>query len=169
LQRQSGQAAVEWVALLLLAALTLGAAAALRGPGEDHGLGSLVAKRIACAAKRTEAAKSCAGRSTSSTEGHALAPVAGEAAPRAPAPAPRVPVWPPAVDAPPSSGRVVDAFRRLRGVSRVARHAWIVCLGYRRWRNEIANPSLPTETVPLDEALAIANTCLNPYAFLTED
>jgi hypothetical protein len=150
--RQSGQATVEWVGLVLLAALILGAAAALRSPGEEPGPGSLVAERIVCAAKGTTA-DSCAG----------------EAAPPAVRPPPRAPARPAPVEAPPSPARVADAFRRLRGVGHVARHAWIVCLGYRRWRYELEHPLAPTEALPLDEALAIANTCLNPYAFLTED
>ncbi|MGH2715530.1 MAG: hypothetical protein ACRDM7_16900, partial [Thermoleophilaceae bacterium] len=65
--------------------------------------------------------------------------------------------------------RAVDAFRRLRGVARVGRHAWIFCLGYRRWRYELGHPSAPTEALPLGEALAIANDCLNPHSYLFED
>ncbi|HEV3378898.1 MAG TPA: hypothetical protein VG126_16625, partial [Thermoleophilaceae bacterium] len=44
---ERGQAALEWVALALLAALVLTAAAALSGREEDRALGALVAKRIA--------------------------------------------------------------------------------------------------------------------------
>ena len=50
----------------------------------------------------------------------------------------------------------------------VARHAWIVCLGYRRWRYELEHPLAPTEPLPLVDALEILNNCLNPYAFLTD-
>jgi hypothetical protein len=71
---------------------------------------------------------------------------------------------------PPASGPpAVQAFRRLRGVADVARHTWIVCLGYRRWRYELDHPMAPTESLPLDEALGIANSCLNPYDYLLED
>jgi hypothetical protein len=82
-------------------------------------------------------------------------------APR-PAPAPRGP-------ASRLPARAVDAFRRLRGVTTLARRAWIVCLGYRRWRYELAHPLPPTQALPLDDALAIANECLNPYAFLLDE
>jgi hypothetical protein len=51
----------------------------------------------------------------------------------------------------------------------VAQRAWIVCLGYRRWRYELAHPRAPTQALPIGDALAIANECLNPYAFLLED
>jgi hypothetical protein len=94
----------------------------------------------------------------------ALAGAAFFAAPRPPGAAPDP------ADSPrraPAS-RAVDAFRRLRGVANVAQRAWIVCLGYRRWRYELAHPRLPTEALPLREALDIANECLNPYAFLLE-
>jgi hypothetical protein len=51
----------------------------------------------------------------------------------------------------------------------LARRAWIVCLGYRRFRYELEHPRLPSEAMPLAEALDIANGCLNPYAFLAEE
>jgi hypothetical protein len=48
----------------------------------------------------------------------------------------------------------------------IARHAWVVCLGYRRWRHELDHPRAPTEPIPLRDALQIVNGCVNPYAFL---
>jgi hypothetical protein len=76
----------------------------------------------------------------------------------------------PVVAPPPASTpRAVDAFRRLRGIEDVAKHTWIVCLGYKRWRYELENPSAPNEALPLDEALSIVNGCLNPYDYLLED
>ena len=155
---------MEWVALVLLAALVLTAAAALASPSKDPELGHRIAKRIARpAAIPAAAARGLAEAPSGAASGPA--PAAGAPAPAAgaPAPAPRVPA--PATPEP----RAVDAFRRLRGVGQVARHAWVVCLGYRRWRYELEHPSAPTESLPLSEALAILNDCLNPHDYLLED
>ena len=144
---------MEWVALALLAALVLGGAAAALGSGaeSDQGLGRAVAKRIAAAPRALGAAD-------------AAAPVRRDPAARR---APSLPAAPLSKTRTPRT-RAVDAFRRLRGVTSIARRAWIVCLGYRRWRYELAHPLPPTQALPLRDALAIANECLNPYAFLLE-
>jgi hypothetical protein len=68
-----------------------------------------------------------------------------------------------------SPARAAGAFQALRGVAYVAKRAWIVCLGYRRYRYEVEHPRLPTETMPTEEALDIANECLNPLGFLVGD
>jgi hypothetical protein len=151
---EGGQATVEWVALLLTAALVLGAGAALAGREADRGLGEEVAERIS----RTAA-------------GAAPGPAAAAPPPERIAPTPARVAPPPTRSAPPpaSGPRAVQAFRRLRGVADVARHTWIVCLGYRRWRYELDHPMAPTESLPLDEALGIVNSCLNPYDYLLED
>ena len=148
---EEGQATVEWVALVLTAALVLAAGAALAGREGDRGLGEEVAERISRTAAGT----------ARSPDAAALAPErAAPLATRAASPA----------SAPPASApRAVDAFRRLRGVADVARHTWIVCLGYRRWRYELEHPMAPTEALPLDEALGIVNTCFNPHGYLLED
>jgi hypothetical protein len=142
---ESGQAAVEWVALVLLAALVLTAGAALSGREDDRELGQLVAKRLVGGPGDLSRARS------------GPTPAARVGAP----PAPRVSA--------PAAPRGVQAFRRLRGAGEVARRAWIVCLGYRRWRYELEHPSAPNEALPLGEALSIANTCLNPHDYLIED
>jgi hypothetical protein len=149
---ESGQATVEWVALVLLAALVLGAAAALAGRGEDHGLGEALAKRI------TGAAAAAPGSGPP-----AAAPGSGAVGPR------RVTVPPRSRAAPRArslGSRAADALRRLRGVAGVAKHAWIVCLGYERWRHELEHPSAPTEALPVDVAVSIVNTCFNPHDYL---
>jgi hypothetical protein len=176
--RESGQATVEWVALVLVAALVLTAAAALSSRDSDRGLGRLVAKRITQAPR--EVGRATAGIAPApagiepATAGVAPAPGGVARSPSAAAP----PASAPRAAAPPASAPqapahhpppAVDAFRRLRGVAQVAKHAWIVCLGYRRWRYELAHPSAPTEALPLREALAIANECLNPYGYLVEE
>ena len=52
---------------------------------------------------------------------------------------------------------------------KLVRRAWIVCIGYQRFRYELEHPRAPNEVMPLEEAIDIANGCLNPYAFLVED
>ena len=152
---EGGQATIEWVALVLTAALVLGAGTALAGREADRGLGEEVAERISRTASGVGGAPAGAVARRASS-----APAAARAS--APANAPRA-------SAPPPAPRAVDAFRSLRGVADVARHTWIVCLGYRRWRYELEHPMAPTESLPLDEALGIANSCLNPYDYLLED
>lgn len=68
-----------------------------------------------------------------------------------------------------SPARAAAAFRTLRGVTDVAKKVWIVCLGYRRYRYEVEHPRAPTEAMPLEEALDIANECFNPLGFLAGD
>ena len=163
---EGGQATVEWVALVLAAALVLAGAGALAGREADRGLGEEVAKRIATTARGGGAA--AAGpvaavrnrpisrrfrtRSGAALQGEAAAPERG-AAPPAPSP----------------GSRAVGAFRSVRGVADVAKHAWIVCLGYERWRHELEHPSAPTEALPVDVALSIVNTCFNPHDYLLEE
>ena len=144
---QRGQATVEWIGLVLGVALVLGALlGGVRGAGgEDTELGEAVAKRITCAARDL-----CA----SGSDG--LAPRAGSGARRRAVR--RRPAHP--------RSKAADAFQRLRGVSGVARYAWIACLGYRGWRYEVTHPRTLRESMSIEEALDIANTCLNPLAFL---
>jgi hypothetical protein len=150
----SGQATIEWVGVVLVAALVLGALAASRGPARDHELGTELAKRISCAAAGAACAKAPLRRSRDRPAGAGTLP-------------------PP----PPAGGRnqqtraakAVDAFRRLRGVGQLTKRIWIACLGYRRFIYERDHPRAPTEAMPLEEALEIANVCLNPLAFLGDD
>jgi hypothetical protein len=150
---EGGQATVEWAGLVLLVVLALAGLVALsalrpgRAPASDRGLGEVVAERFTCAARGA-----CGG-----------------------APAPRVLPAPPAPVVAGMSARgvtrarAIDALRRLRSAgSRLVRRAWIVCLGYRRFRYELEHPLAPNEVMPLEEAIDIANGCLNPYAFLVE-
>jgi predicted flap endonuclease-1-like 5' DNA nuclease len=164
---ESGQGTVEWVALVLLAALVLGAGAAFAARESERGLGEVVAKRIA----RGPSGLDLAGRAAA-----APAPptprAPGSLAPRAPAslaPGARARATPRA-SAPraPASG-AADDLRGIRGIGSVARHAWIGCLGYQRWRYERENPIAAIEGLPVGEALGIVNDCLNPHSYLLED
>jgi hypothetical protein len=143
---EGGQATVEWVALVLVAALVLGAAAAFAGREADPGVGEAVAKRITKAAR-----------------GVGRAPARAPARRAAPLPAP------PAPSPPGFLTRAVGFAGGLAGIGGVAKHGWIVCLGYQRWKRDLEHPSAPTEPLPVDEALSMVNTCFNPHDYLLED
>lgn len=152
---QRGQATVEWIGLVLVAALALGALlGGVRGAvKQDTGLGEAVAKRITCAAR--DLCRSGAGAGGSRV-----------GAPDARAPRVRAGVGPRRTRPQSARSKASDAFQRLRGVAGVARYAWIACLGYRGWRYELEHPRTPREGMSIREALDIANSCLNPLAFL---
>jgi hypothetical protein len=143
---EHGQATIEWTGLVLLAAVAMAALTALVPRVDGRGLAESLTHAITCAARG-----GCAARPPP--------PLARRSAPR-PAPPAR-----PAVPA----GRAAAAFQALRGVAEVAKRAWIVCLGYRRYRYEIEHPRMPTEAMPMEEALDIANECVNPLGFLAGD
>jgi hypothetical protein len=152
---EGGQATVEWAGLVLLVLLALAALGALSGlrpgraPASDRGLGEVVAERFRCAARGA-----CGGAPAPRAAGLRPAPAVSG-------------VGPPAGI---TRARAIDALRRLRSVgSKLVRRAWIVCIGYRRFRYELEHPLAPNEVMPLDEAIDIANGCLNPYAFLVEE
>jgi hypothetical protein len=149
MQGEAGQASVEWAGVVLLVMLGLAALGAVSGrPASERGLGEALAGRLTCAARGA-----CGG-----------AP-----APRAAA-APTVPPVTGAAGGGVSQARAVDALRRLRSLGmKLVRRAWIVCIGYRRFRYELEHPRAPNEVMPLDEAIDIANGCLNPYGFLVEE
>ena len=143
---EEGQATVEWAGLVLLVVLVLGVLGAVSGLRPGRALGEVVAERFACAV-RGACGKAPAPRAVS--PGPAVAGVGVRGITRA---------------------RAIDALRRLRSVgTKLVRRAWIVCIGYRRFRYELEHPRAPNEVMPLDEAIDIANGCLNPYSFLMED
>jgi hypothetical protein len=147
---EGGQATVEWVALVLAAALVLAGAGALAGSEADRGLGEAVANRISGAAGGVGVAVPSTRAAPQLTR---AAPPPVRAAPAPPSPAPRA----------------ADAFGGVRGVADAAKHTWIVCLGYERWRHELEHPTEPTKAPPVDALLDIANTCFNPYDYLLEE
>ena len=162
---EGGQATVEWVALVLMATLVLGATAASAGRQADRGLGEEVAKRITKAARSVGSVEAGAGAA-------APAPGAGAAAPAPGTPGPGAADPPPlrgSASPLPSLPRGFALAGTLAGIGGVAKHAWIVCLGYERWKHELEHPSAPTEPLPVDVALSIVNTCFNPHDYLLED
>jgi hypothetical protein len=144
---EHGQATVEWTGLVLLVAVALGALATLVPRVDGRSLGGAVAHAITCSARGGCAAERGAPRLLERAERAGLRPAR------------------PRVSAPRTSAQV----QALRGVREVAKRAWIVCLGYRRFRYERDHPRAPMEGMPVDEALDIANDCLNPFSFFGED
>jgi hypothetical protein len=152
---EAGQATAEWVAIVLLVTLALAALAALRPAGGDARLGEALTIRI------SETAAAAAGTATTATTA-ATAGAGTGAALRGPGGI--------GARGAPGGAKLVAAFRTLRAAGRVlVRRAWIVCLGYRRFSYELEHPRLPNQAMPLAEAVDIANGCLNPYAFVTEE
>jgi hypothetical protein len=137
---ERGQATVEWIGLVLGVALLLGAAAAggreEKGESAD-GLGEAVAERIVCAAK------GACGAGAPGAE-------VGRGAPR------RAPSRRPSPPAPPRSHAGIG--------SGVAKRAWFLCLGYRRWQYD--REHAPFQRVPLRETVKTVNECVNPLSFL---
>ena len=154
---ERGQATVEWIGLVLGVALLLGAVAAggrEAAKGESaEGLGDAVAERIVCAAKRSCGAGVAGGRLGDAPERRgggeleAFGGRRGGAPSRQPAPA--------------------SALRRHAGLAEgVAKRAWFLCLGYRRWKYDREHPRSPLEGVPLRETVKTLNECVNPLSFL---
>jgi hypothetical protein len=145
---------------VLVVALVLGALGALFPAGRDDGLGEALAGRIT-------------GRAVAVEVPVPGTPVGKRAPPRS-LPQGRVgargTAGPPAARSAATRAQRLVAFRTLRAAGRIlVRRAWIVCLGYRRFRYELKHPRLPNEPMPLEEAVEIANGCLNPYAFVEEE
>lgn len=153
-----GQATIEWTGLALFVALVLGTLATLAPRVDGRGLGSTVSNAITCGARG-----GCEGRSPSPTVGRALRSVRPEDA--AAAEHRRVAPVRSAV----SAERAGAAFHALRGVREVAKKVWVVCMGFRRYVYEREHPRIPSEPMPLEEAVDIADECFNPVGFLSGD
>ena len=153
MKSEGGQAAVEWVGLLLFASLGLAALLSLAPSVEGRGLGAAVARAITCGAG-----------------GHCDQRVSARPWAVAPPVRPRRAAPPAGVRPPVSPARAATAFRVLRGLKAVAAKAWIVCLGYKRFQYERRHPEMRISgRMPVREALRIANSCLNPADFIGEE
>lgn len=151
MRAEAGQATVEWVGLLLVVGLVMGALGVLRAAPEERDLGRLVATRISGAAAGVASTRAVRPPAVRPPSLHSPTP-----------PLPRGPAAPP----PSSRARGADAVDHIRGIGDVAKRVWIVCLGYRRVLWELERPRMPGEVMSAREALGVANDCLNPYAFL---
>jgi hypothetical protein len=154
---EAGQATVEWLALVLLVALAVAGLAAFRPAAADRGLGEALANRMS----------SAAGGPASPAIARAGGPTSHPIA-RAASAAPPVPSGQARRAARIRRAQAVNAFRRLRGAGALAKRLWIVCLGWRRFSYEREHPLAPMEALPLEGALDIANTCLNPVSFMAD-
>jgi hypothetical protein len=152
---ERGQATVEWIGLVLGVALLLGAVAAggrEAAKGESaHGLGDAVAARIVCAAKGACGAGAPGGRL-----GGAPERLRTRERPRAHEPL--------RARERPSPGTPSRTHAGIPGG--VAKRAWFLCLGYRRWQYDREHPRPPLEGVPLRETVKVVNECVNPLSFL---
>jgi hypothetical protein len=160
---EHGQATIEWTGLVLLVALAAAALTALVPRVDGRSLGESVAHAITCGARG-----GCPARPPPELTERSVAG-ATQAERPVPGSPPGARAGNPRASAEVSPARAAGAFQALRGVAYVAKRAWIVCLGYRRYRYEVEHPRLPTETMPTEEALDIANECLNPLGFLVGD
>jgi hypothetical protein len=145
---ERGQATVEWIGLVLGVALLLGAVAAggreaAKGESAD-GLGEAVAERIVCAAKGACGAGVPGGRLGAPGPAERLG---------APGPAER--------PSPTAPSRSHAGF-----AEGVAKRAWFLCLGYRRWQYDREHPRAPLQSVPLRDTVKLVNECVNPLSFL---
>jgi hypothetical protein len=183
---EGGQATVEWIGLVLGVALALAAVAAggreaVEGEAAT-GLGEAVAKRITCAARDAcgvASAPGGGGRDGGAWGGGARGGRGGTwggprggglwGGPRGRgrrgslrAPRGSRPSAPGRL--PPS--RAADGSRILpRAAAGLAKRAWIVCLGYQRWRYDVDHPRTPQQAVPVGDTLEIVNECVNPWWF----
>jgi hypothetical protein len=165
--RQSGQATVEWVGLLLTVGLALGALAggvrgavradsgAAGGHGGAAGLGEALASHITCAARDLCGAgvgAPAAGRGPPAA-GPPLPPASRRTLPRIPRGRSRAG----------AGSRLGNAAER---AGRLAEGAWIACFGYRTLRYDLEHPRTPREMRPLDATLEIVSDCVNPWELL---
>ena len=183
MRRQDGQATVEWLAVVLLVALALAGALALVPGTGGRDLGRAIARSIGCAARG-----GCEEEARAATPLVAAALPRAAAAPRrSPATARRAPgarfagsrgAPPPIVPRPRfrfrfrlPPERVAQAYRLLRGAKAIARRAWVACLGWERlqWERRHPEASIPGHRMPLADAVRIAEACLNPVGFITEE
>ena len=154
---ESGQASVEWVALVLLLALGLAALVRFAPRADAEALGPDLVHAIGCAARGDcDAGAASRGGPRPMVSAPPLVPVA----PRArPAPAVRRRAVPERL----LRGRAL--VRRVgRGAGLAWRRSWLLCLGYERARYGFLNPEVrfPGMPIPLSEDVRMLNDCLSP-------
>jgi hypothetical protein len=174
---ERGQASVEWIVLVLLLAVGLGALARFAPRADAGHLGAVLLNTITCAARGgCDAGRGARARAGERVPGGAsgrlvtlppLVPVAPRARGRA-RPGPPAARSPLATSARPwlrpprFAGPLIR--RAGRGAGRLWRRSWMLCLGYERVRYSVLHPEIrfPHQTIPVSEDLRIANDCLSP-------
>jgi hypothetical protein len=169
---------------MLALALGLGGALAVARQasfgGDAHELGEALAGRMTCAARDACARERRAGPGGAaggahpgglSSRLHHGRPRPRPGRPRPGRPRPGRP-RPSASALGPFRGRGSPPTTRagsgaLELLGKAGRRAWILCLGFRRLRYDLDHPRTPRQAIPPGELLDEANTCLNPWVFLS--
>jgi Flp pilus assembly pilin Flp len=153
--RESGQATVEWTALLLLIALVLVAAGHLASRADGRELGTTLAHSVT----------------------HPSHPASRQVGAPRPVRLPMAAVPRPGGGGARGLAREVlrragreGARRAGRGAGAVWRRAWFACLVYERMRYALRHPEsrLPGYTLPSGDALRIVNSCMSPVDLLRD-
>ena len=189
---ERGQASVEWIAVVALVAISLGALARFARRDEDHTLATTLVHSVTCAARQDCPNGQVVGiRSGKRTESRPPRLEAFSAPPLVPNPRvawPRPPVGRPigrelVERARARGGRELLEWARARvgrellrplrpalrgrlraGTGRAWRTAWFACLVYERVRWAILHPESRSHEYefPPSEALRILNDCISP-------
>lgn len=156
MRSERGQASVEWIGLVLLLALGLGALARFAARTDAAHMGPELLGAIVRSADAEPGTAAPASAPRTLVTAPPLTPVA----PRA--------HRPPLTRARPPARPVVWGRALLRRVGRRAgglyRRAWMFCLGYERVRYDLLHPesSAPHVGIPLSESVRMANDCVSP-------
>jgi hypothetical protein len=164
---ERGQASVEWIGLLLLAALALAALSHLAPRAGGHDMAATVLEPMECAAR---------GRCAPGPQ--PPRPAAGPALERAAVPflLPQPRGFAPVelrelrrLARRPVASRALARQAR-RGFTRAWRRAWLACLFYERIRYNLLHPEsrIPGHRIPASELFRMLNDCISPVDFVRD-
>jgi hypothetical protein len=170
MRSERGQASVEWIGIVLLLAIALGALARFAPRADGRSLATTLVGSATDAARRTDRPEPQvvgmrSGKRDDSAPPEAeafvvppLIPQPGQARPRAGLRLPEAGSGFRLPEAPALLGRA------RRGVGLAWRRAWLGCLAYERARWAFLHPEsrFPGYTIPRSELLRIANDCISP-------
>ena len=149
MREERGQASVEWIGLLLLVALALGALTHFAPRADGHDMAATVLKPMKCAARggcgRHETRRSRPVRPSGAGVPFLVPPTRG---------LPSLRLRPPR-----------ELGRRARvGFTRAWQRAWLACLFYERIRYNLLHPEsrIPGHRIPTSEILRMLNDCISP-------
>jgi hypothetical protein len=185
MRSERGQASIEWIGIVLLLALVVGALAHFAPRADGRRLATTLAHSVTQAAKRTDRPEGqVVGMRSGKRDAHPppareafmvppLIPRPGEARPAPgegrPAPGRPAPGRPAPGRASPAPGlRLPDARGLLRqarrGLDVAWRRAWLACLAYERARWGFLHPEsrFTGYPIPRSELLRMANDCISP-------
>jgi hypothetical protein len=175
MRSERGQASIEWVGIVLLVALALGALAHFAPRADGHGLATTLAHSVTHAAERTDRPDGqVVGMRGGKRGAHPprereafmvppLMPRPGEArpSPGEPRPGPGRARPGPGLRLPDARGLLRQA---RRGLGVAWRRAWLGCVAYERARWGFLHPEsrFTGYTIPRSELLRMANDCISP-------